>query len=189
MAFDHTKYNHGTGNDATPWGVVIEKSQVAQNEIYYAAITVHHLYSDENMGNHNVYLDVLDEEGKRINGALVDFNWVGMRDNQKPNPAKIDKTNKEPGADIAIHGGQIISVWVRGTASDIVRNLRTDHGPDGQHNYMGHHSFYVVFKKVRKGTELPPENPDEELPLPKITKTFVLAEDSTMKVSLVIETK
>jgi hypothetical protein len=62
-----------------------------------------------------------------------------------------------------MHFGQVVSVWINGTRpdaqdkSDQVENIHTAHPdeplPDGTLlNSVGHHSFYVVFQRTRKGT-------------------------------------
>jgi hypothetical protein len=191
MAFNHKayidKYVKIPSNDATAYGVTIDKAQAQEGETYYQVIGVHHLLPAENTGNRNIYLDVLDENNKRINGARIAWTWEGRRNDEPANPVVIDKPDNEPGANISIGAGQKVSVWISGVRSDQVNNLHSLHDDEPGGNQRGHHSFYVIFKRSKKGSSVPPNG--ETPPQQRFTKTFILSEDAQMKVSLVIEIK
>jgi hypothetical protein len=66
---------------------------------------------------------------------------------------------------IAVFPRQKVSVWIKGLnkddqdKSDRVENLHTMHGDEkgagGEiWNSFGHHSFYVVFQRIRKGADI-----------------------------------
>ena len=173
MGLDHQAYNkkfletiQSTGkyfDDATQnYAVEIVEADVAEGETYWRLIGVHHLLPRENGGNHHVYLDVLDENGKRIRPtAWVGWSWLGRRPEESAPPVPSDKPDNEPGTNVVINRGQIIEVWVVGTnrdakdKSDMVKNLHANHPdevlPDGAKlNTIGHHSFYVAFQRTKK---------------------------------------
>lgn len=174
MAFLHQIYNAGfvsrnstimqrTQIAQTLYKLRIVEANVAEGEMYWKVIGVHHLLPDENRSNHNVFLEALDENGQRIKSpiAWAGWTWQGRRDNERADPVPLDKPIGEAAGNIALHDGQIASVWINGQArdgkdkSDRVENLDIIHpdepGPNGEKwNTIGHHSFYVVFQRTRK---------------------------------------
>lgn len=175
MAFNHQQYNEQFLQAAQNEGVsisqvqnkygveIVEASDVAEGEYYWKAIGVHHLKPLENGSNHHVYLEVLNEKGERVKAppAWIGWTWEARRPDERADPVPLDKPPNEAGANIAVHFGQIVSVWVKGLSrdakdkSDVVKNLHTKHPdeplPDGRLlNTLGHHSFYVVFQRVKK---------------------------------------
>lgn len=135
--------------------VKLKEAEVETGEKYWRVIGVHHLAPDENQGGHNIYLEALDEAGQRIRNPFpeVQWTWEGRRPEERISPVVLDKSDSEPGGNIAVHGGQVVSVWMDGK-SDIVSNLHTNHpderGPNGElWNSIGHHSFYVVFQRTK----------------------------------------
>ncbi|MBN1217591.1 MAG: hypothetical protein JXM69_01580 [Anaerolineae bacterium] len=175
MAFNHQQYNtqyllnskdggQPINDSAEKYGARIVEADVAEGETYWRVIGVHHLLPRENFGNHHVYLDALDEDGNRLKRPpiWVGWTWEGRRPNEPANPVILDKPDYEAGGNLTMHFGQKVSVWVNGTQpdgqdkSDRVENLHTTHPdeplPDGTLlNTLGHHSFYVVFQRTRKG--------------------------------------
>jgi hypothetical protein len=176
MAFNHQQYNtdyllnardnRGPINDsAQQYGVRIVEADVAEGETYWKVIGIHHLLPRENFSKHNVYVEALDESGQRIRNpiAWAGWTWEGRRSNERADPLPLDKPDFEAAGNIAMHFGQIVSVWIKGLGrdasdkSDRVENIHTAHPdeplPDGSLlNTLGHHSFYVVFQRSRKAT-------------------------------------
>ncbi|MFN8456826.1 MAG: carboxypeptidase-like regulatory domain-containing protein [Anaerolineae bacterium] len=174
MAFVPQTYNTGfvsrnstimqrTQIAQTVYKLRIVEANVAEGETYWKVIGVHHLLPDENRSNHNVFLEALDENGQRIKNpiAWAGWTWQGRRDNERADPVPLDKPAGEAAGNIALHDGQIVSVWINGQArdgkdkSDRVENLDIIHpdepGPSGEKwNTIGHHSFYVVFQRTKK---------------------------------------
>lgn len=174
MAFNHLQFNstyvvnaRNSGEPmneaAAPYGVRIVKADVAEGETYWKVIGVHHLLPRENFSKHNVYIEALDEEGRRVRNpiAWAGWTWQGKRSNERADPVALDKPDAEAAGNIAMHFGQNVSVWMKGLSpgandkSDLVENLHTTHPdeplPDGSLlNTLGHHSFYVVFQRTRK---------------------------------------
>jgi hypothetical protein len=169
MTFKHTDYitrflaNPGY-NDAAPYGVSITPVKVAEGQVYWRCIGVHHLTGSENGGKNNIFLDALDEQGRRIGPPwpLVDWKWEGMQDREKPGLVVLDKPPSEPGGNIGLHAAQVAAVWVAGRTSEEVTGLQTA-GVEGikeePGNHRYHHSFYVVFQRTVKGATLPPVDP------------------------------
>lgn len=147
----------GTVNDAVAYGVEIQTAQIEAGQKYWKVIKVHHLSPVENHGNHNVYVDLLDEDGKRIYGAKVLMTWQGGQ-----GEATIDKPENEPGTNFPLWKHQVGTVEGVGLPSDKVVNLHSGHpdepGPPAWGNTLFHHSFYVVFQRAIKDDGLPPEN-------------------------------
>lgn len=158
--FDHKKWigdfleNPGY-NDAVKYGVFI----VRNDDAPWKVIGVHHLTPNENRGNHHIFIDALNESGKRVKSATIEWDWEGRgADEKKPNPLRLDKpVNEVPNLQF-YSAGQIISIWHPDGES--VLDMRCDYpdefGPNGEvWNSIGHHSFFVVFQKVKQGIQIP----------------------------------
>lgn len=186
-------------NDAKAYGVAISPATVQSGSTYWRCIGVHHLTGSENGGKNNIFLDVLNEQGQRTGPpwSLVDWTWEGRRPEEKVGLVVLDKPPSEPGGNIGLGAAQIASVWVAGRVSDVVTGLQTAGIDDpneepGNHRY--HHSFYVVWQRVKAGTEPPPvEPPEEPEPEPEpdkgFTKFIKLYEDEQVEVKLMITVK
>lgn len=204
MTFKHTEYiakflaNPGL-NDAILYGAKIVPATVATDSIYWRCIGIHHLTGSENGGKNNVFLDVLDEAGRRIEKPhpLVDWKWEGMQDHEKPGMVVLDKPKEEPGGNIGLHAAQIASVWVAGRVSDVVVGLQTagvEGIPEEPGNHRYHHSFYVVFQRTVHGITTPPpvEPPIEEPepgPVEGFTEFIPLFKDERLEVKLMVTVK
>lgn len=126
---------------------------------YWRVVGVHHLIGTENMGNHHIYCDALDEEGKRINGTRL----VLLQANSSPVFAVIDKPTHEAGTNFPLWKADKASVsvvWpdVTPLPSEQVTGLSSGHPDEEVGNTLFHHSFYVVFQR----TDIPGEG-DEDL--------------------------
>lgn len=118
---------------------------------YYKCIGIHHMTPSENRGNHNIFVDVVDENGNRLNGTMlqIDHSQSGL----PRGIMVIDKPDNEPGTNTHMGSNEVLSIYVLGLPSDKVTYLHTVHpderGPNGElWNSIGHHSFYVVFQRV-----------------------------------------
>jgi hypothetical protein len=148
-------------NMAGNYGVGI--SNINAGEKVWRCVGAYHLLPSENRGRHNLFVDVLDERGSRVNGAVVNWQWAG----DAPIQTKVlDKPVNEPGCDIPIDKNVTIKVWVQtgGLLSDAVYNIHPRHadepGPNGENwNSVGHHSFYVCFQRQASSTITPPIDP------------------------------
>lgn len=146
-------------NDAEEkYGVTVKRNPNAKWRI----IGVHHLSGWENMGNHHIYCDVLDRDGKRINRGKL---WL-KQGNQNPVSAIVDKPPNEAGTNFPVWGATPVDVWVDGD-SDSVSGMRINHADEDTGNTIGHHSFYVVFQD-EAGIRIPDTTPGTK-PVPAPT--------------------
>jgi hypothetical protein len=121
---------------------------------YWRVIGVHHLTGGENIGNHHIYCDVLDEAGKRINGARL----VMFQPNANPVFAVVDKPAHEPGTNFPLFKADRASVavlWPDGQPlpSEQTLGLSSVHPDEEVGNTLFHHSYYVVFQRTAIPTD------------------------------------
>lgn len=123
----------------------------------YEIIGIHKLTPEENDGKHNLYIDVVSKDGKRIN-EMIDWGWEGQTEAEKlrTKPVSLDKPSNEPAGDIVIFWGQKIFAKVYGKTSDEVYNIHTMLPDEAPGNTRGHHSYYVVWMLAEN------ENPNPE---------------------------
>jgi len=145
-------------NDAVAYGVVVEPAIVPGGVLYWKCIRVHHLEQHENNGNHNVFVNVYDEDGKRVNPdkARVSIWW---QDGQDFIP--LDKPDHEPMGNAPLWKGQVVGVRVESELdSDRVMNIHTNHDDEPPGNTRFHHSYLIEFQLVMKA-----EDPELEAPI------------------------
>lgn len=116
---------------------------------YWRVIGVHHLTGAENMGNHHIYCDVLDEEGKRVKRARL----VLFQADIEPVFASVDKPANEAGTNFPLWKADkatVAVVWPDDDSlpSEQVVGLSTAHPDEEVGNTLFHHSFYVVFQRT-----------------------------------------
>jgi hypothetical protein len=155
--FDRTKYLNQLqpGNLVTnaPWTEVsLPPGNLAH---VWLAVGIWHLTPEENGGNHNVYVDVLDVAKQplppdRLADKRLCFTWDGRRTDEPTPPVKFEKNPPEPAANLPIWLGQKMAIWIESDrpVSNIVSNLHTDLPDQPLGNSRGHHSYYVVFAPV-----------------------------------------
>lgn len=162
MPFDHTDYIRSFlmvpgQNGAAKYGVSIVPATVAKGQPYYRVIGIHHLSGDENHGQHNVFCDVLDENGKRIERAVL----VAANINHTINHLVIDKPLGEPGTNAPMHFGDTLEFYVTGgPPSDHAKGFHIRHEDEEAGTTRGHHSFYVVWQRTTAGEPDPAPDPD-----------------------------
>ena len=125
----------------------IEKPEGATQ--YWHVVGVHHLTGAENQGNHHIYCDVLDENGKRINGARLTL----MQGAALPVFAVVDKPANEAGTNFPLWKADratVAVVWPDTLAlpSEQVVGLSSAHPDEQVGNTLFHHSFYIVFQRA-----------------------------------------
>lgn len=157
-----------------PSPVHYKPAVVANNQVYYRFIGVHHLTPIENKGKHNIFITVLKLNGERERPFWVGWTWAGRRPSEAAPPVNLDKPNNEPAGNLSMGGGQIIEIWPLGRTqvSNVIRdqvfNLHTlhpdEHGPGGENwNSVGHHSFFVLFKEeIGPPSPIPEPEPEPE---------------------------
>jgi hypothetical protein len=111
----------------------------------------------QNRGQHNAFVDILDEQGQPLRdpNLRAGWSWEGRRPDEDAPPQPLDKGLAEPAGNVPLFRGALLEVWISdpNAVSDHVTRLSTDHpdepNPDGEiFNSIGHHSYYVVFQRV-----------------------------------------
>jgi len=145
-------------NLAERYGVRVQA--IYTDSTAWRAIYVRHLEPSENGGNHHIYIDTLDEQGRPMPQSPV-FSWNGMRPDETPSPLEFKNESGQAMYNIPVYGGQEITVWLPGD-SDRVTGLHTSHPIEGDGgNHPHHHSFYIVFQRaVGKFIEQPKPHTD-----------------------------
>lgn len=157
------KYWHGIEyNDCPPeLGITIKRANVTG--LYARCVVVHLLTREQNQGNHNLYMDVIDRDNHRLDNTLI----LG-RNNSIALQARIDKPPNEFGTNFAMYNQDTDSCWVGevpglgAIPSDTVSNFSTRWGgPIVGGNDYGHVSYYVIFQVGGNVVPpIPPEPPD-----------------------------
>ena len=114
----------------------------------WRCVHVHRLAVEESQGNHNVYIDVIDETGQRIAHPVVyvSFGWTGSA----TQTTFFEKPEWEPGANFMLTAGE--NAWCAiGNDSDIVNGLLGE---------AGHTSYYIVFQRQSAGEVIAPHQPN-----------------------------
>lgn len=149
-------------NLAAQYGVSIIQ---AQGAAVWRCIGAYHLEPQENNRRHNIFIDVLNEDGYRTRLPRIAWTWWMDAPTQY---VKLDKPDNEPACDIPISPGSWVTLHVDGLGipSDSVGNLRASHPDEGPNagNAIGHHSFYVVFQLQRSDVVTPPVEPEPTQP-------------------------
>lgn len=133
---------------------------------------IRHLSPSENRGGHAIYVDAVDDHGNRVRDD--DLRMAFRRSPQSAEELrKLDKNDgpmeKGDGV-IELYINDAVSLYMVGSglASDVVTNVHTRHaderGPNGENwNSVGHHSFYIKFKRYMLPIT-PPTDPDLIIP-------------------------
>ena len=145
-------------NDAVAYGVQIQEAQVADGELCWRVIGVHHLLPAENGGDHTILVEALDEQGNRIRQGRVHAASTFENNADPPKVTALDKGDADPmGCDFPMGIEATFLVWIKGDRpeaedpSDRVAKLHTRHKDEAPGNTIGHHSFFVAFQRTRKG--------------------------------------
>ena len=160
-------------NQATAYGVQIEPVK-NPHQPYWRVRAVRHLAPDENRGRHNLYVDVVDQTGSRVQNARLRIAWLAFAGDESATLTPLDKpdTAMELGdGSVDLYTSQTLTAWIVGDGlpSERVTGIHTRHaderGPNGEvWNSYGHHSFYVAFERIALGDTEPPIEPPEERP-------------------------
>lgn len=163
MPFDHARYrtiflaNHKAHQPMINDSVATVAPYIGSSP-YFKLIGIHHLTPDENRSKRNLYLEVIDLAGNRLNERIY-WGWNGQRPNEHPNPVTLDKPANEPAGNISIDAGQVVWAQILSKPSDMIRGVRTNLPDEGSErwNSIGHHSYYAVWLFV--DTAAPPAPP------------------------------
>jgi hypothetical protein len=127
--------------DLVRWGAVFKPATVVAGQVYWKLVEA---TGPQNIGgNHHLYVDVLDESGKRVVGVPVLFysrdDDVHTKTEAKPGEAQA--------ANLPLYsGGNAYGVRIdSGIPSDDLFGV-------GLGNYVDHQSFRAVFQRTIAGT-------------------------------------
>lgn len=121
----------------------IDKGEIGNYVMSWRCVLLHELTPEENQGSHNVYIDLLTRDGRRINSSFVApkiaYGWSGMAVHEVPVPLTLEKPEGEAGYNFPMFGEAqyYLSVKQGAIPSDTV------HGLEGG---KAHRSYYVVFQ-------------------------------------------
>ena len=162
-------------NDIPPdWGVIVETAEVEPGDMYAKLVRLHLLTPEENHGDHNIFVNVVDEDGCRLENVVVAWHNTG---NNTAGMAQLDKTDPNaPMGDVPVGQNDTMEIWIHRVddhycESDIVVGFHTRH-PDIEvpGSTTGHHSILAeyVFAEVPEapGSPEPPTPPvPDEIPV------------------------
>lgn len=172
---NHYKLHRRAYNDAEKYGVTVA-SVDDPTAPHWRVIGIHHLTGAENHGQHNIFVDVLDEQGRRLDLTRI----LIFQDNGAGRGFMvIDKPGNEPGSNTQMHFNDTLTVKVdrEGLPSERVRGLHTRHDDEGAGTTRGHHSFYIVWQRAQGEPVKPPITPPvPALPDPRPAPGFSLTE-------------
>jgi len=144
-------------NEARSYGVLVRAVDVPPGKSYWRVLHVRHLSPEENRGGHYIYVDVLDEEGRRVPGAEVEIRWESGRKVER-----VQSRENRPGIRFPMDKWSLYDVSVAGLPSEQVIGLTASHPGEGRGNEPFRHSFLIVWQRVtRPAEETPP--PSEEV--------------------------
>ena len=126
-------------------GLTIEDAQVGPGQQYWRLIEARWEDEEEAGGKHHIYVDALDESGKRIVGQPVTVWWG---DGSYTAPLE-DKPAPDLGYNYQMYAsGYAYNVKIEGLPSDIVRGAGMG---DLRDRFKGiHTAFYFVFQRATK---------------------------------------
>jgi hypothetical protein len=126
-------------------GLTIEDAQVSPGQPYWHLIEARWEDEQQAGGKHHIYVDALDENGKRIVGQPVTVWWG---DGNYTGPIE-DKPAPDLGFNYQMYAsGYAYNVKVEGLPSDIVRGAGMG---DLTNRFKGiHTAFYFVFQRATK---------------------------------------
>ena len=147
-----------TGNpmsvrDVAHYQVDIVRINPPAGTSYWKIVDAHHLSGPENAGNHHIFIDMLNIDGSRHNGAHCNLYFGGDKNNLLSNPPgavlTIDKPANEPGTNAPMFRNSFYAVEGADMPSDKATGFSSVHPDEEGGNEDGHHSFKVVFQEVR----------------------------------------
>lgn len=148
-------------NLAESYGVRIEP--VITNGACWRAVEVRHLTPTQNRGKHNLFVDVVDAQGRRVFDDRLRIAWYAYEGDTTADFTPLDKpdTPLELGdGNVDLYVNQTLTAFITGDGipSDKVAGIHTRHadepGPNGENwNSIGHHSFYVKFQRSTGGNK------------------------------------
>ena len=146
MPTDPVSGNPMSERDIGKYGASIVPAPVAAGTKYWKIVDAFHLSGQQNRGNHNLYIDMLNADGTRRNGAQCNLSFGQFGEHSAV--LTIDKPANEPGTIAPMYPGNFYDVAGAGMPSDKAIHLSTDWPDEEASNTQGHHSFMVIFQEL-----------------------------------------
>lgn len=154
-----TIYND-TPNPPAGLPAVTIKSPAGSN---WRVLGIHKLTSDENNGNHNVFVEVLCKQGDRAGFQPVEWDWHGRGNYEAaPGPVFAGQKDLTELVDLPIHIPMKIRIWIQG--GDEASLFHSEFPDEGHGNTYGNHSFFLCFEEVDHSEPLPIPDPTPDPP-------------------------
>ena len=137
------------GNQRASWTI-----QPGDSDLFFKCVCVKMLDAFDSGGNHNVYVEVINDKGDRIAASELDvygFSLAYSTNGDKYTLTPFEKKAPEAAANFPLYAGNNAACMVKGSrqyTSDIVKNLVMP-GRD-------HKSYIVVFQLQKAGQVTPP---------------------------------
>ncbi|MFN8495139.1 MAG: cyclic nucleotide-binding domain-containing protein [Caldilineaceae bacterium] len=126
-------------------GVKLEEASVAPGQPYWQLVDAHWADQQQAGGTHHIYVEVLDENGKRIVGQPVTVWWG----DGNTSGATEDKAPPDYAWNFQMYAaGYAYNVKVEGLPSDILHGAGM--GSIEKRNYGIHVSYYLTYKRAVK---------------------------------------
>src|SRR5437588_4817457 len=135
MPIDPITGNPMSERDITKYGASIVHAAVASGAKYWKIVDAYHLSGQQNRGNHNLFVDVLNADGTRRNGAHCNLFF-----GEHSNVLTVDKPANEPGTNAPMFRGNFYDIEGADLPSDKAIHFNTEWPDEEEGNTNGHHS-------------------------------------------------
>jgi hypothetical protein len=126
-------------------GVTVDEAQVTPGQAYWRLAKAIWQNEHESGGKHHIYVEALDESGRRVQAVAVRIGWDGDSQILTPEAKPAD----EYPMNFDMHAaGHAYRVAVEGQASDVVSNLGM--GSIEARHYAVHTSYLLTFQRTLK---------------------------------------
>lgn len=126
-------------------GIIVDEAVVAPGQVYWRLIKAEWQDEVESGGRHHIYVETLDESGRRVQSVAVRIGWDGGSQLLTPEAKPADEY---PMNFDMYKAGYAFDARVDGQASDIIRNLGM--GTIEARHYAVHTSYLLTFQLMRK---------------------------------------
>jgi len=133
-------------NDARPYGVLVRSVETTPGQPCWRVLHVHHMTPAENQDGHFIYVEVLNEEGRRVPGVEVQISWGGGEKIER-----VQAREDRPGIRFPMDRWSLYAVTLLGAPSERVIGLTASHPDEGRGNRAFHHSFLLVWQRAVAG--------------------------------------
>ena len=161
MPIDPETGNEISVRDIAKYGGAIVRANLPPGTKYWKVADAYHFTGRENKGNHNIFVDMLSADGRKLRGVRANM-YVG--DRMFTNV--LDKPDNEAGTNFPMFRGPRYAVEGADLPSDRAEGFTTDLADEENGNTNGHHSFMVVFQEAIAGGASPPPPPPPTDPTP-----------------------